>query len=168
MPKKKKKNLSVTSKSGSNDTSTPSPSHKIKSKDTQPSASKPLIKSDVIHVSLLKGSSSLAVKRSLKYAPTVTLHEVDANILDVVVGDRVFIMSVVEPLVSFASTSEINSLVVAKVKIIDGNLDRSKSPRAALFGGSSGGVSNSHKKKQIDRWVLSFISSVADRFFPTQ
>jgi len=124
---------------------------------------------DVIHVRLLKGSSSLAVKRSLKYAPTVTLHEVDATILDVVVGDRVFIMSVVEPLVSFASASEMNSLVVARVKIIDGNLDRSKSPRVELFGGSSGGVSNSHKKNKLTAgYCHLFPPSLTDSFLRSE
>jgi len=147
MPKKKKKS---TTNSGSNGASTPSPSHQKKPKDTEPSTSKTSIKSDVVHVRLLKGSSSLAVKRSLKYAPTVILHEADANILDVAVGDRVFVISVVEPLVSSTSISETNKMiVVARVKIIDGNLDRSKSPRAALFGGSSGGVSKSNKKNKL-------------------
>ena len=160
MPKKKKKSrstddASTASNSGGN-RATPSP--KKKSKDIPSSTSKPLLKSDVISVKLLKGYSSLpsssAVKRSLKYAPSVFLHEADANILDVVVGDRVFVISAVESLISSTNSNEINTnsphngvkfMAVARIKIInDGSADRSSTPR-----GSSGGISNSHKKNKL-------------------
>jgi transitional endoplasmic reticulum ATPase len=160
MPKKKKKSRSSTddastaSNSGGN-RATPSP--KKKSKDIPSSTSKPLVKSDVISVKLLKGYSSLpsssAVKRSLKYAPAVFLHEADANILDVVVGDRVFVISAVGSLISSTNSNEINTnsphgvkfMAVARIKIInDGSADRSSTPR-----GASGGISNSHKKNKL-------------------
>ena len=161
MPKKKKKSrpstddASTTSNSGGN-RATPSP--KKKSKDIPSSTSKPLVKSDVISVKLLKGYSSLpsssAVKRSLKYAPAVFLHEADANILDVVVGDRVFVISAVGSLdISSTNSNEINTnsphgvkfMAVARIKVInDGGADRSSTPR-----GASGGMSNSLKKNKL-------------------
>ena len=149
MPKKKKKSrpstddASTASNSGGN-RATPSP--KKKSKDISSSTSKPLVKSDVISVKLLKGYSSLpsssAVKRSLKYAPAVFLHEADANILDVVVGDRVFVISAVGSLdISSTNSNEINTnsphgvkfMAVARIKVInDGGADRSRPQEASV------------------------------------
>lgn len=135
MPKKKKKGRAAREAAANNNTEsreTPSSSQKKQSPPTPLSTSKPIIHSNAISVRLVKGSSS--GKRSIKYSPTVLLHESDASKLDVVVGDRVFLISTTESL-----PQQIKRLEVARVKLSDGNIDSSSTPRSALFGGTGSG-----------------------------
>ena len=138
MPKKKKKGRAAREAAANNNNTeirgTPSSSQKKQSK--------PTFQSDVISVRVIKGSSS--GKRTMKYSPTVLLHESDASKLDVVVGDRVFLLSTTESL-----PQQIKRLEVARVKISDGNFESSSTPRSALFGGTGSGRGNSQKKSKL-------------------
>ena len=146
MPKKKKKGRAAREAAANNNNTeirgTPSSSQKKQSPPTPLSTSKPTYQSDIISVRVIKGSSS--GKRSMKYSPTVLLHESDASKLDVVVGDRVFLLSTTESL-----PQQIKRLEVARVKISDGNFESSSTPRSALFGGTGSGRGNSQKKSKL-------------------
>ena len=113
--------------------------------DHRLSASKPPVQADVISLRLLKGiSGSSSGKRSMKYSPTIHLHESDAGMIDVVVGDRVFIISTTDYL-----PQQIKAVTIARVKSVHANSDRSNTPRSSLFSGTGSGKSNNHKKNKL-------------------
>eukprot|EP00537_Pseudo-nitzschia_pungens_P018731 CAMPEP_0172406444 /NCGR_PEP_ID=MMETSP1061-20121228/70681_1 /TAXON_ID=37318 /ORGANISM="Pseudo-nitzschia pungens, Strain cf. pungens" /LENGTH=1038 /DNA_ID=CAMNT_0013142041 /DNA_START=70 /DNA_END=3186 /DNA_ORIENTATION=- len=150
MPKKKKKSRasSETTKSNAAEArGTPSSVRNKKSSPTPVSTSKPELISDAISVRLLKGSSpsssSSTGTKTLKYTPVVTLHETDANKLNVCVGDRVFVLSTTD-----SSPQRIKSIAIVTVRISDVNSDRTTTPKSSLFGGS-GGKNNNHKKNKL-------------------
>lgn len=132
MPKKKKKNRSSTDtnaarKGDSSDNgsfATPTSSNKKKKiphdGTRNSSSSKPLVKSvDVISLRILDGSPPV-VRRSPKYEPTIILHDEDAGVLDVAVGDRAFVISAVHSNL----LHDVKSIAIARVKIIDSDNHR--------------------------------------------
>jgi SpoVK/Ycf46/Vps4 family AAA+-type ATPase len=150
MPKKKKKGRASRDAAVSNsvdDRGTPSSAQKKHSLPTPLSTSKPSVRSDVISLRLLNrvSGSSSSGKRSIKHSPTILLHESDAGKLDVAVGDRVFVISTADSL-----PQQIKAVAIARIKVNDGNTDRSSTPRSSLFGaGRNSDKSNHHKKNKL-------------------
>ena len=164
MPKKKKKNRAAREAAASNNADsrgTPSSSQKKNQVLPAPlSTSKARVQSDAISVRLVKGGSS-SMKRSMKYSPAILLHEADASKLDVVVGDRVFVISTAE-----TPPLQIKALEIARVKISDGNFASSSTPRSPLFGGTNSGRSNTRKKNKLTPGNCHlFPLSLAETFF---
>lgn len=145
MPKKKKKGRASRDAASNNVDGRGTPSQKKLSPSTPLSTSKASEPIDAISLRLLKAtSSSLSGKRTIKYSPTILLHESDACRLDVMAGDRVFVIYTTDSL-----SPQIKSISIVRVKIIDLSSDRSSTPKSSLFSGTSGGKSNVQKKNKL-------------------
>lgn len=165
MPKKKKKGRASREAAANNSVDvggTPSSSQKKQSLPTPLSSSKPTVPANAISLRLVKGApGSASGKKSLKYSPRVILHESDASDIDVVAGDRVFVISTDDVL-----SQQVKALAIARVKIMDGNIDSSTTPRSALFGNAKSGKSNNHKKNKLSVGNCHlFPLSLAESFF---
>jgi len=144
MPKKKKKGRAAREAAANNSVGTPSPSQKKYSPPTPSSTSKPPVQADLISLRLLPSTKSPLGKKMLKYSPIIFLHESDADKLDVVAGDRVFIISTTDSL-----QRQIQAVAIARVRINDEKTGRSKIPKSPIFGNKSNNTINNHKKNKL-------------------